>query len=165
MRKEVIIAITFGLIVGLIITIGMYRARTALEVVPTEDTPAITQEDASPLPSSKPQTQTGLILREPAEDALSTTQNTLVSGTTFANRAIVILLNEKEVVAMSDEQGNFSIPVSLGLGANLVKVRVLNPQANPIEVTRTIVYELPLGALTQASASSTLATTSAKSKR
>ncbi len=163
MRKEVIIAIAFGLVVGLVITIGMYRARTALEETPTETTAALVEDSLSPLPSSAPQTQNGLILREPVEEAVTTTPNIRVSGSTFANRAIVLLINEKEVVAMSDDQGNFSIPVTVTIGGNILKVRVLNPGEAASEVTRTVIYELPLAAL--ASESGTPATAAGTIRR
>ncbi len=163
MKKEVLIAISFGLIVGLIITVGMYRARTALEVTPPEDSLSVTDTSASPEPSSTPQTDTGLIIREPADEALSTTSTLQVTGATFANRAIVILVNEREIVGMSDEQGNFSFPVTLAAGGNILKIRVLNPGSAATEVTRTVVYELPLGAV--ATDSGAPATPTAKPKK
>lgn len=163
MRKEVIIAISFGLIVGLVITIGMYRARTALEEEPHPDSVALSDEQPTPEPSATPATQTGLIVREPSEEGLSTTASISVTGATYPNRALVILVNEKEVVGMSDEQGNFSIPLSLTLGGNIIKIRVLNPGSDPIEITRTVVYEAPIAVAT--ASDSAVASPSAKTKK
>lgn len=163
MKKEVLIAISFGLIVGLVITIGMYRARTALEVEPPSDLLAVSDQDSTPEPLASPSAKTGLIVREPSDEALSTRQSISVTGSTYPNRALVILINEKEVVGMSDEQGNFSLPVTLSVGGNLIKIRVLNPGQDSIEVTKTVVYETSLA---QATASeSAVASPSGRTKR
>ncbi len=162
MKKEILIAIFFGLVVGLVITIGMYRARTALEVTPTETTQQIQDLQVTPTPVATPATQAGLIVRAPAEESLSTESSIQVTGSTFPQRTIVVLANEKEVIGTSDVQGNFSLPISLSLGANIIRVRSLNPGQDPAEVVRTVIYEATAGSLSASESASPVATSGAK---
>jgi hypothetical protein len=145
MKKEVGIAIVFGLIVGLIITIGMYRARTALQT-PLEGTPDPFAQDItteSPLPANDivPENSSQLRVTSPLDEELRTSKDILISGITFPNSTIVILHNEHEVMSSSDVQGNFSVPDVLEAGANVFRIRVLAPDQSPIEVLRTVVFE------------------------
>lgn len=145
MKKEVGIAIVFGLIVGLIITIGMYRARTALQtpLTGTPDPFAVEMTTESPLPQQDIPTENTSQLRvtSPLDEELRTSKDILISGITFPNSTVVILHNEHEVISSSDAQGNFSVPDVLEAGANVFRIRVLNASHPQIEAVRTVVYE------------------------
>lgn len=140
MKKEVFFAIVFGLVVGLIITVGMYRARRALDTVPSQSPEPFltTSVEETPLPTGE---ESLLRIREPAPE-LSTQQSTIsITGTTLASTPIIVLHNEKELITTSDAQGNFSLPVTLVEGANIFTIRVLPSDRAPLESVRTVVYE------------------------
>lgn len=143
MKKEIVIAIIFGLAVGLIITVGMYRARRAMETVPTEDVDITQTIQTSPEESAIPEDASSgrLRLREPLPDSFTTEKSAQVSGTTLSNSTIVVLQNEREILGSSDTEGNFSIPLTLESGVNVLVIRVLATGENPIEMTRSIVYD------------------------
>lgn len=141
MKKEVLIAIALGLIVGLVITVGMYRARTAVqtaipgstfEPVQVPSTQAPTVLDATPLEA--------LRILEPNDEFLATEESLRISGTTYANIALAVLHNDKEYVTKTDSQGNFSLTIKLDNGSNIFKIRALPQNQDPLEVIRTVVY-------------------------
>ncbi|MEP7166615.1 MAG: hypothetical protein ABI758_01400 [Candidatus Woesebacteria bacterium] len=141
MKKEVGIAIVFGLIVGLIITVGMYRARTALQT-PLEESPSpFTQDGSTPSATVLPENASELRVTAPLDEDVRTVKDILVSGATLPNSTIVILHNEHEVLGTSDTEGNFSIPLVLETGANVLRIRVLSTSRAPMEIIRTVVFE------------------------
>jgi hypothetical protein len=143
MKKEIVIAIVFGLAVGLIITVGMYRARRAMETTTANDVDITETVQPTPEESPLPRDLSSgkLRLREPQPDAFTTEKNLQISGTTVPDSLIVILLNEREVLGSSDTEGNFSIPATLDDGVNVLVIRVLPNGETPIEMTRSIVYD------------------------
>jgi len=141
MKKEVGIAIVFGLIVGLIITVGMYRARTALQTSPEESPLPVVEDTSSGSAVPTQDVSSQLRVREPADEELRTSKDIMVSGTTIPSSTVIILHNEREIPSTSDAEGNFSVPDTLDIGANVFVIRVLPATGAPIEVTRTVVYE------------------------
>lgn len=141
MKKEVLIAIILGLVVGLIITIGMYRARTAVQTaIPGSTFEPI--QSSEPLASDTPEQASpeALTVLEPKDEMLATESSLRVSGTTFPSTALVVLHNDKEYVTKTDTQGNFSLTVTLDSGSNIFKIRALPQGQDPLEVIRTVVY-------------------------
>ena len=141
MRKEISIAIVFGLIVGLIITIGMYRARTALQDTTGETPQPLTQDIPSQVTDVNPIDTADLRITEPANESMSTVATIHISGATFPDSTIVVLQNESEIIGLSDSAGNFSIPITLQSGANIFRIRAIAAGHPMIEKIRTVVYE------------------------
>lgn len=143
MKKEVMIAVTLGLIVGLVIAVGMYRAQRAVDEGIPEHTALLPDQLGTPLPSNlltdKEDSDT-LRVVQPPDEFLSRTEEINVSGQTTPNTPIVVLHNEQEIVGSSDEQGNFSLPLTLKAGSNILHIRALHSDKDPSEVLRTVVY-------------------------
>lgn len=138
MKKEILFAVCLGLIVGLIITFGMYRAQIAMRGSSTTNTD-LTGSSANP--SATPSSQEDAFpVSEPLDETLTSESSVRVSGKTTPNAAILVLNGNTETVGSADQQGNFSLTVSLTSGANVLLIRSLSDTADPQEVTRTIVY-------------------------
>lgn len=143
MKKEIIIAILVGSLVGLVITYGMYRAsqavKRAVSNTTTIDASTNPLDTASPDPEH-PTQKDGLNVTEPADNLLSADTTIHVSGKTYPNSAIEVLTTAGEIVGMSDATGTFSLAISLNPGANILIIRSqdnIHPQQ---ELTRSVIY-------------------------
>lgn len=144
MKKEVTIAIVLGLIVGLIVAIGMYRAQRAVNQTVQEPGILLTDQLGTPLPTiledESAENSTNLKVAQPLDESWETTSGIRVSGQTTSNTPLIVFHNETEVVGLSDDQGNFSIPITLEAGSNVLVIRALHNNQDPSEVTRTLIY-------------------------
>lgn len=134
MRKEVLFAILLGLVLGLIITYGVYRARTSLQEGPNPSpTPAATVDPDSP-------TQTSLVLSAPTDETIQDSPAVTVAGTTDPNSFVVVVLNDDETITEADESGNFSVEETLAEGANVILVFSVNEDGQTVTQERTVIY-------------------------
>ncbi len=140
MKKEIFIAIFVGLVIGLIITFGMYRARTAVLETPQPTFEVISTPPVETLMQATPEENPALQIQEPEDETLSNISDIRVSGSSDPNIPLLILYNEKELVTRTDAQGNFSVPISLQSGGNIIRVRAMIVGKEPVELTRSVVY-------------------------
>lgn len=134
MKKEILFAVSIGLIIGLIITFGMYRARQA---VTGSTTVNIDPQSATKSPSTN--TKDAILISEPLDESLIPEAQTRVSGQAFPLAAIVVLTSKGETVGQADSRGNFSLTVPLEIGANIITIRAYGETQEPVEVIRTVV--------------------------
>ena len=137
MKKEIVFAVVIGLVIGLIITFGMYRARQAM----TGSSTVNPQLSASPLPSGNTANKhEPFLVSEPADESIVADATLRVSGQAFPNAAIVILNGASETVGMADDKGNFSLTLALVPGANVLTIRAMSDARATLEVIRTVVF-------------------------
>jgi hypothetical protein len=167
MKKEIIFAVSIGLIVGLIITFGMYRAQQAMKGASTINS-SITDALTSPQTSSaNQQSEDAFLVTQPEDESLVTEASIHVSGQTYPNSTIVVLGGTTEAIGSSDDKGNFSVAVNLQSGANILSIRVLNPNYNTLEVVRSVIFstaDLTINSVATASAKTTPSPTPATKK-
>ncbi len=135
MKKEVLFAIFLGLGLGLIVTYGIYTARSAFLNHPTAGT--------TPTPTASPAASpadSSLSLFSPDDESIQFTDSTKVTGTTFPNGHVIIFVNNASTITTADSTGNFSVEVALVEGANVVTVRALDDNGNQAEQRRTVIY-------------------------
>lgn len=141
MKKELLFAMSIGLCIGLIITFGMYRARVAM----TTNTTVNRNDGTLPTPpvlgkdEEKSNTE-AFVVSQPLDEALLSDPKIQVTGQTYPNAVVVILQEVSEIVGQSDAKGNFSIPITLNAGANMLVIRVLAENRDPLSVTRTVIF-------------------------
>jgi hypothetical protein len=161
MKKEVVIAVVLGVIVGLIITFGIYTANAALQK-------RARQLSATPSPTPLTNDQKSSIILFSPEDNMLTDKDALsVSGTTTANALVVIFVNDKEHLTTADDKGNFSEEVELTGGSNILTVVATDPSGKQEQVQRTVVYStanLDDAAVTATPAASPVPSPTAKPK-
>lgn len=134
MKKEILFAIFLGLSLGLIITYGVYRARTTLQqpaATNIETTP-----DATPLASA----QSTLSITSPDDEIITDQEEITIAGTSTPDSFIVIIVNNQETVTTSDSSGNFSIQSELEAGSNIIQIHALDEDGNSIIKERTVIF-------------------------
>lgn len=135
MKKEVLIAILIGFGLGLTITYGIYRLRTALEDQP-QTIADIVNSTNTPSPEAA---QSVIALLTPEDGTIQTETQTTIAGSTIPNSLVVLLLNDSDYIQTSDESGNFSFEVELKSGSNVVVAHVLNENGEVVTKEKTIV--------------------------
>jgi len=142
MRKEVFISILIGLIFGLIITYGVYKAKSSEETT-TQDVSV--DESLTPTPGELNAHK--LVIHSPEDEIIQESNKTTVTGTTITNSFVVILINNDETITTADESGNFSVEVDLEDGSNVITVFVLDEDGQKSSTQRVvIVSDQPLEA-------------------
>lgn len=137
MRKEVVIAICVGFVIGLIITFGIYTANRALK---QKSQPIAELPKVDALPSPTVVSGPLLEISEPENNLVVKKNKITVSGKTDPKITLAILAEDYEDILLSDEEGVFSSEVPLTGGANEIKVVAINKNGEKEEKVITIVY-------------------------
>ncbi|MEI8232738.1 MAG: hypothetical protein WCG44_03260 [bacterium] len=136
-KKEATVAVVIGLILALIVTGGVLRARTALKSVKfgTKDSFLQTKKTT---PESK---NNELFLELTTPDNSVTTEAVLtLSGKTLPSTYIAILGEKGEYLIVPSDVGSFSQEIALVKGANTIKVNIYQGDGKKIEKTINAVY-------------------------
>jgi hypothetical protein len=139
MKKEVLIAVILGLLVGGIITYGVYTARQA--VMKNREKTNISTPLPSAVPSPDPTATDGtkqMQIESPLEGVLYTSAEVEFKGKTFPGAVIVLFQGDKEHILESDENGNFSYMVTLEAGATYFYT-ISTSQTGDTEVDKRVV--------------------------
>ncbi len=135
MRKEVLFAILAGLVFGLIIAFGVWRANIALR--PGDD--SSTQE--SPPPS---QTDFGITIAKPQELQVITISPTTLSGITKPGVLVAISAEDEDYVVTADENGEFEIDIDVTGGVNEIIITAFDENGTTVEEKLVLVYSTEL---------------------
>lgn len=136
MRKEVLLAISIGFLLGLIITFGIYTANRALkEKTQGEKKPTILT--SSPTPTAQ---VSKLEILEP-ENNLVVYENEIDLRGEVDSEAIISILAEddQQVIFQTEKEGTFSAKIKLISGANEIKIISINPDGKRVEKDLTVV--------------------------
>lgn len=139
MKKEVLIAVVLGIIVGLVITFGMYTANTALQRKAQQ-----TKDAAIPSPTPTTESQdtqrSSIIMYGPEDNMLTDKDKVQLSGSTVANATVIIFVNDKETITSADAKGNFSAELSLTGGSNMITTISIDSNGKQDQDQRTVVF-------------------------
>ncbi|MEK7458265.1 MAG: Ig-like domain-containing protein [Patescibacteria group bacterium] len=135
MKKEVLVAVVLGVIVGLIITFGIYTANTALQRRARQ-----TNATPSPTPTAENAKQSSIIIYSPENDMMTDKDTIQLSGLTTPNAIVVIFVNDKPVVTTADSKGNFSADLSLVGGSNVITIVATDEIGKQSQEQRSVVY-------------------------
>jgi len=135
MKKEVTIAIIIGLILGLVVTFGIYTARKGSSFE--------TDLTATPNPGSQPNVspnsvKNSLVISSPEDGLITADKELQVSGTTDPNAFIFIFFADQFKVDKADATGNFSTTIPTRSGPMLVVVRAVDEAGNTAEDERSV---------------------------
>jgi len=136
-KKEATIAVIIGLVLALVVTGTILRARRALQAIKLPDTSILKKK---PVSSINPKTnELYLELTTPDNLVVSEPQLTL-TGKTLPGTYIAILGEKGEYLIVPSDIGNFSQDVVLVKGANAIKVSIYQNDGKKIEKTLNVVY-------------------------
>jgi len=147
MIKELFLAIALGALLGFGITGGYLalhqkstpknNSSTIVEptVIPTISTTANPDTSQNNSASTNP-----LSITSPEDNLLVSTAKINITGTTTANSRIIINTTSETYLGQSDSQGNFSIPIVLDSGLNIIKISSIDSADNQLDNQLNITY-------------------------
>jgi hypothetical protein len=136
MKKEVLIAIVLGIVVGLLITFGIYTANTALQRKSQKQ-----QEQTTTQRGTDTNTQAGKIaVFSPEDNSIVATDTIQFSGTTTPNSSMVVFVNDEPYVTSSDATGNFAVELELEAGSNVITTIATDPNGIQEQEKRVVVF-------------------------
>jgi hypothetical protein len=124
MKKEIVLAVMFGLLIGLAVAFGIWRTNQALN----GNEKAGTSEASV---SQNPDTSTGgvvesITLSSPDMFAVFDGPKIIIKGITSPNTPILAHSSSYDELVMSEESGNFEINFELSGGANDIDITAHN---------------------------------------
>ncbi len=138
MKKETAVAVFIGLTLGLIITYGVYQARSALQKKPVKPGTSAQVVSGSAVESATTMVH-GITLHNPQQGTVQKEKKTTVTGTTNPLQPVVLFVNDTEYIRESDDAGTFSFDVPLSSGGNILTV-VTNDSDNTMRsLERTVI--------------------------
>ncbi len=136
-KKEATVAVVIGLIIALLVTGGILRARQAIESIKVPNNEGTTTKTNSETTES----HDGLFLELTTPDNTVTQESTLtLTGKTLPGTYIAILGEKGEYLIVPNELGSFSQEISLVKGANTIRINIYLEDGTKIEKTINAVY-------------------------
>lgn len=137
-KKEATVAVIIGLILALIVTGGVIRARSALRSIklPTQ---VLTNKNNSEKTDTSKNKELFLDLTTP-DNSVSTEPRLTLSGKTLPGTYIAILGEKGEYLIVPNDLGSFSQDITLIKGANTIKISIYQNDGKKIEKTLNAVY-------------------------
>lgn len=138
MQKEFLAAIVIGLLVGSLLTFGVYRARRSL----TTPNPA----DTNPIATTQPDDQsdqpldTNLLIRQPVNESIVSEPQLTVTGETRPEAFVVIVQDDQSFFTTADQTGNFSLSLELADGINPLTILTVTSQGDTFREVVTVSY-------------------------
>ena len=136
MRKEVLIAVAAGILFGIILAFGIWRANSALK----PDSPPQSKESESPATRSQNSEEFAISLILPDQYDVITDSPVLVSGVTSSGSWVLLSGEEEDYIIKADETGKFEQEVELAPAVNQIIISAFHPQGNSISQSLTVVY-------------------------
>jgi hypothetical protein len=136
MRKEVILAIIIGIILGAIVLYGLKIAnQTVVSQKPeaTTITPTLT---LTPTPTPVDT----ITIDFPIDHSVSSTAAATLSGHTKPLVPIAIITETTDTITQSDNAGNFSLPITLVGGENVLTASIVLQDGSTSSKSITVIY-------------------------
>ena len=138
MKKEVFIAILFGLVIGFVIVFGVVTARTALNK--HQETVGQSADTPTPSPTAEASVPTTISITDPQDEAVVNSDTVTLRGTSPANANIVISSEKSTVMKTADSDGSFSLDLKLVSGVNEIRTTAFSQSGDRSDATITIVF-------------------------
>ena len=139
MRKEVLVAIAVGSLVGLIIAFGVWRANKAFSFSKIKSSIETTSQEGSK-EDNKPKTPTSLVVTSPENSAILSSDKVKVEGSSTPEATIVLSSENYETITETNKDGEFKTEIELAGGVNQVKVASYDLNGNKQETSLTVIY-------------------------
>jgi len=138
--KEKIIIVFLATIIGLVLTAGIYY------IYQTTQTPAIKRENTTlaantvPTPSIEEETNDILSISKPNDEEIFDRRTIQVKGRTTPNSIVVVSSGQEDVVAASNDQGEFELSLEIATGVNTIITRVIGENGDAAFDERVVTY-------------------------
>ena len=138
MKKEVLISIIIGFVLGLIITFGIYFAKKSYRFV--FEKPQVTVIEEGIDFSSPDALKKALSVISPIDQSIIKEGKTVINGVTWPNSTVLIIGEKGERVVASDNKGSFESELLLDSGENNIIIHSFSENGLETSKVITVVY-------------------------
>jgi hypothetical protein len=138
MRKEVVFAIIAGLLFGLVIAFGVWRANLALNTNNEVATSQPAQEESED--SAQDQSQLGIAIAKPQNNQVITENPVAISGISKRGIYIVISTDQEDFILQTNQTGSFEQDVELNAGVNSITITAVDDDLSTVTEKLNLVY-------------------------
>jgi len=140
MKKEILIAIIIGFVLGLVITFGIWTANKSLKEGTNTQLSQITENKTNITPSPQVEEKLPLTLISPENNALVNQEKLEIVGKTSPKAVVAIVYEEGEKIIEADEKGDFTMEITLVGGSNKINVSAFDSQGNEASKSLNLVF-------------------------
>lgn len=140
MRKEVLLAVIFGIILGGVILYGINLANKSVNSASNTD--KSTKAQTTPTPTEvvkKP-----LEITSPANHLVTVDKVVTISGKASPNSTLAIVSESEDLIIEASQEGTFSAKINLISGENSILITLLLADSKTITETLTIIQTASL---------------------
>jgi hypothetical protein len=137
MRKEVILAVIIGVLLGGVILYGINLANNSSKLNPDNNETEENNSKATPTPSKKLDNQVTIII--PQDNSVVTESSITLKGSAKANANIAIISESDDLIITADNNGNFSSDVNLISGENTIAVTAVDDKQATSSASITVI--------------------------
>lgn len=143
MKKEVLLAIIIGIILGLIIMAGA-KFNSIKNLITAENSNPEILDTVSPVPTTTPtptpEPALAISILSPENESLVDTSPVELAGKTSPLSTVVIIAEEDEVILRSSEQGDFKAEVDLIGGENIIEITAYDSEGREAKTELILTY-------------------------
>jgi hypothetical protein len=141
MKKEILIAIIIGFVLGLVITFGIWTANKSLKEGATTQPKEVTENETitTPVPAQGEE-KLPLTLISPENNALVNQEKLEIVGKTSPKAVVAVVYEEGEKIIEADEKGDFKQEITLVGGGNEITISAFDNEGNEVSKTLNLVY-------------------------
>jgi len=140
MRKEVVLAVIIGVILGGVILYGINLANQSA----SSNTPATKTADNETVAPTPSNSGNSITFITPEDHAVITDNQISLKGTTEPNANLAIITESDDILATADANGNFSTPINLLSGANTISVTSVDANQATTSASITVIHTASL---------------------
>ena len=138
MKKEVILAITIGFVIGLVLTFFIYKSQLGRNAGNEILSPLANNNEI--LTQTSPAFEKSLKIISPIDQSISQDGKTTIVGSNSPLSWILIMGEKGEKIVQADDKGNFTTDLLLVSGENEIIITAIEPDGTQISKTLTVVY-------------------------
>ena len=139
MRKEVLLAILAGVMFGLVVAYGIWKANNSIK------SPSALQAEGTPPPSQEVNSkEISLTLAKPENNQVFTQNPVEISGLTKPGSWITISSESSDYLVIPDTNGGFTQEIDLSGGVNNITVVAIDEVGNASSEVLLLVYSTEL---------------------
>ncbi|HBC45208.1 MAG: hypothetical protein UX08_C0025G0011 [Candidatus Collierbacteria bacterium GW2011_GWB1_45_35] len=139
MRKEVLLAVIFGVLLGAIILIGINLANNSVSSLPSSNDTSSTKTVPTPSPAKK-----SVEIISPQNHAVISEKTISLSGKATPDANLTIITEIDDLIIQSSAEGTFSAQINLIAGENTITVTTLLPDYSTESESITIIQSTTL---------------------
>lgn len=124
MRKEVILAVIIGVLLGGVILYGINLANTSSKANSQDPQTEEKRGKTTPTPSKKTDSQISVTF--PLNNSVVTEAQLSLKGSTKPNSNIAIITESDDILTVSDNVGNFASIINLISGENAINITLVD---------------------------------------